>query len=154
MRTLLLAAALMALNALTPASARADGEPTDQIDRPAAEHAAPKQHRRHHPGGKQVGKASFYAHHFKGRKMANGEPMQPDSNNAASKTLPLGSTARVTNLENGNSAVVKITDRGPHVPGRIVDLSPSTASELGMKKDGVVQVEVQPLHTPGGSATK
>jgi rare lipoprotein A len=154
MRTLLIAAALAGLNALTPATARPASEPTDPIDRPAANQPAPKKHHRHHTGGKQVGKASFYANHFKGRKMANGEPMQPEANNAASKTLPLGSTARVTNLENGQSAVVQITDRGPHVPGRIVDVSPGTARELGMKKDGVVQVEVQPLHTPGGSPSK
>ena len=80
-------------------------------------------------GRKQVGNGSFYADFFAGRKMANGEPFRLDSNNAASRTLPLGTTARVTNLENGRSAVVVIKDRGPYVAGRIVDVSPSTAEQ-------------------------
>ncbi len=86
---------------------------------------------KHHPADftahKRLGKASFYAPKFAGRKMANGNRMDPHSNNAASKTLPLGTTAKVTNLETGKSAVVIIQDRGPYVPGRIVDLSPATA---------------------------
>jgi rare lipoprotein A len=80
--------------------------------------------------------------------MANGEPMRPHSNNAASRSLPLGTTARVTNLENGRSAVVEIKDRGPYVKGRIVDLSPSTARALGMLRQGVAPVEVVPLTVP------
>ena len=55
--------------------------------------------------------------------MADGSPMNPNANTAASKTLPLGTTARVTNLESGKSAVVEIRDRGPYVPGRIVDVT-------------------------------
>jgi rare lipoprotein A len=99
--------------------------------------------------GKQVGKASFYADKFAGRKMADGTPMDPGDNNAAHKTLPLGTTARVTNLENGRSAVVTIQDRGPFVKGRIVDLSPATAREIGLsREDGLAQVEVTPLSMP------
>lgn len=63
-------------------------------------------------GRKRVGKASFYAKRFAGKKMADGTPMLPHSDNAASKTLPLGTTAKVTNLETGQSAVVTIRDRG------------------------------------------
>jgi len=96
-------------------------------------------------GDMQVGKASYYAQRFAGRTMANGEPMRPDSNNAASRTLPLGTVARVTNLANGRSAVVEITDRGPYVKGRIVDLSPRTAKELDMREAGIVPVVVEPL---------
>jgi rare lipoprotein A len=92
--------------------------------------------------------ASYYADFFAGRKMANGEPMRPQSNNAASRTLPLGTTAIVTNLENGRSAEVEIKDRGPYVVGRIIDVSPGTARELGMLEDGVVRVEVVPLSVP------
>jgi rare lipoprotein A len=99
-------------------------------------------------GRPQVGKASYYAPYFAGRTMANGEPMQPRSNNAASRTLPLGTKALVTNLENGRSAVVEIKDRGPYVKGRIIDLSPATAARLGMLDDGVVPVEVLPLQLP------
>jgi rare lipoprotein A len=100
-------------------------------------------------GDKRRGKASFYAQMFSGRKMADGTPMQPQSNNAASKTLPLGTTAKVTNLETGQSAVVTIRDRGPYIQGRIVDLSPSTAKQIGIDhKKGVARVEVAPIFVP------
>jgi rare lipoprotein A len=100
-------------------------------------------------GSKRRGKASFYAQKFSGRKMADGTVMQPQSNNAASKTLPLGTTAKVTNLETGQSAVVTIRDRGPYIRGRIVDLSPSTAKEIGIEhKKGVAKVEVAPIAVP------
>ena len=81
--------------------------------------------------------------------MADGTRMQPQSNNAASKTLPLGTTAKVTNLETGQSALVTIRDRGPYIRGRIVDLSPSTARKIGLTpKNGVAQVEVAPIAVP------
>jgi rare lipoprotein A len=100
-------------------------------------------------GRKQVGKASYYARKFAGRKMADGTPMKPHGDNAASKTLPLGTTARVTNLETGRSATVTVRDRGPYVPGRIIDLSPSTAREIGItREDGVAPVEVAPIDVP------
>ena len=94
------------------------------------------------------GKASYYGKEFFGRTMADVTPMDPDSNIAASRTLPLGTTAKVTNLENGKSAVVEIRDRGPYVEGRIVDLTPKTAEQLDMKKEGVVPVEVVPIEIP------
>ena len=98
---------------------------------------------------KRLGKASFYAKRFAGKPMADGAPMDPQGNNAASKTLPLGTTAKVTNLETGKSAVVKIRDRGPYVPGRIVDLSPATAHQLGIsERQGVALVEVAPIAVP------
>ena len=100
-------------------------------------------------GHKRLGKASFYAQKFAGRKMADGTIMRPQSDNAASKTLPLGTTAKVTNLETGQSAVVTIHDRGPYIQGRIVDLSPSTAKEIGIDhKNGVAKVEVAPIAVP------
>ena len=102
-------------------------------------------------GNKRLGKGSFYARKFSGRKMADGTTMEPQSNNAASKTLPLGTTAKVTNLETGQSAVVTIRDRGPYIQGRIVDLSPSTAKEIGIDhKNGVARVEVAPILVPLG----
>jgi rare lipoprotein A len=100
-------------------------------------------------GRKRVGKASFYAEKFAGRKMADGTAMDPHGDNAASKTLPLGTTAKVTNLRTGQSAVVTIRDRGPYVAGRIVDLSPSTARKIGITPDsGVANVEVVPIAVP------
>jgi peptidoglycan lytic transglycosylase len=100
-------------------------------------------------GKKRVGKASFYAHMFTGRKMADGKIMDPRQNNAASRTLPLGTTARVTNLATGKSAVVTIQDRGPYVNGRIVDLSPATAQAIGITtRQGVAKVRVSPITVP------
>ena len=70
-------------------------------------------------GCKRTGVASFYADMFTGREMADGTRMDPNADNAASRTLPLGTTAKVTNLETGQSAEVTIQDRGPYVKGRI-----------------------------------
>jgi rare lipoprotein A len=106
-------------------------------------------------GKPRKGKASYYGKKFHGRKMADGTPMDPNSNIAASRTLPLGTKAIVTNLENGKSEVVEIRDRGPYVDGRIVDLTPKTAEKLDMKKDGLATVEVRPIELPpeGGGST-
>ncbi|MDR3534774.1 MAG: septal ring lytic transglycosylase RlpA family protein [Rhodopila sp.] len=101
-----------------------------------------------HTGRKQRGKASFYANRFAHRKMADGHRMVPNSDIAASKTLPLGSVAKVTNLENGKTATVKIEDRGPYVDGRVVDLAPKVADQLDMKQQGVAPVEVKPITLP------
>ena len=101
-----------------------------------------------HSGRKQKGRASYYASRFTNRKMANGNRFDPDSNVAASKTLPLGTTAKVTNLSNGKSATVKVEDRGPYVDGRVVDLTPKVADELDMKKVGVTPVVVAPIAVP------
>ena len=100
-------------------------------------------------GRTRVGKASFYAGKFDGRKMADGTRMDPQADSAASKTLPLGTRAKVTNLETGESAVVTIRDRGPHVKGRIVDLTPATADKVGLDRhEGVSKVAVTPLSLP------
>ncbi len=102
-----------------------------------------------HSGRKRIGKASFYADRFAGRKMADGRRMNPHGDNAASRTLPLGTKAKVTDLETGRSAVVNIEDRGPYVKGRVVDLSPATARQIGIDKEkGVAPVEVAPIAVP------
>ncbi len=101
-----------------------------------------------HSGRKQKGRASYYAQHFNNRKMANGNRFNPNSDVAASKTLPLGTTAKVTNLQNGKSALVHVEDRGPYVNGRVVDLAPKVADQLDMKKAGVTPVEVAPVAVP------
>jgi rare lipoprotein A len=86
--------------------------------------------------------------------MSDGTRMRPESNNAASLTLPLGTTARVTNLQTGRSALVTIKDRGPYVRGRIIDLSPATAQRIGLeRKQGVTKVEVVPLTLPLADGT-
>jgi peptidoglycan lytic transglycosylase len=97
----------------------------------------------------RVGAASYYASEFFGRTMANGAPMNPRGDNAASRTLPLGTVARVTNVATGKSAVVKIEDRGPYIQGRIVDLSPATARRIGITPHiGVATVAVAPVVVP------
>jgi len=85
--------------------------------------------------------------------MANGERLDAHKDVAASKTLPLGTTAKVINRETGKSATVKITDRGPHVDGRVIDVSPAVANQLDMKKKGVVRVEVKPITVPQSDGT-
>jgi rare lipoprotein A len=99
-------------------------------------------------GKVRKGKASFYAKSFAGKKMADGTPMDPNANIAASRTLPLGTKVQVTNLKNGRSAVVEIRDRGPYVDGRIVDLSPKVAKKLKMVDAGVAPVVVEPIEVP------
>jgi rare lipoprotein A len=102
------------------------------------------------PAIKEQGAASIYANKFQGRKTAEGEPFRQNALTAASKTLPLGAKAKVTNEENGRSVEVKINDRGPYVDGRIIDLSKKAAKELDMEKQGVapVTVEVKPKDQP------
>jgi rare lipoprotein A len=80
--------------------------------------------------------------------MADGRRLNPNANVAASKTLPLGTTAKVTNLDNGKTATVKVEDRGPFVDGRVVDLSPKVARDLDIRKDGLAPVEVKPITVP------
>lgn len=99
-------------------------------------------------GQPRRGEASFYADRFAGRKMADGTPMDPNANIAASRTLPLGTTVEVTNLENGKSEIVEIRDRGPYIDGRIIDLTPKVAEKLDMVEEGVVAVEVKPIEVP------
>ena len=91
----------------------------------------------------QVGEASFYGPGFHGKKTATGEKFNQNDKTAAHPTLPLGTKATVTNLDNGNSVDVKINDRGPYVKGRDIDLSKGAAKELGMTKDGVVPVKIE-----------
>ena len=97
-----------------------------------------------------IGDASIYAARLRGRLMADGTRFDPASNAAASKTLPLGTAATVTNLANGRSTVVEVRDRGPYVRGRILDLSPRSGRMIGMRRDGVARVAILPQGTVHG----
>jgi rare lipoprotein A len=99
-------------------------------------------------GKKQKGVASFYGKHFNHKKTASGVPLDPNKKTAASKTLPLGTKAEITNKENGKKTEVVVTDRGPYAKDRVIDVTPKAAEELGMKKDGVTEVEVKPVEVP------
>lgn len=93
----------------------------------------------------EQGVASWYGREFHGRRTSNGEPYDMYAMTAAHKTLPLPTTARVTNLATGKSIVVRINDRGPFKKGRIIDLSYGAARELGFVTAGTAMVEVQAL---------
>lgn len=80
-----------------------------------------------------------------GWRMAGGGKFDKDELIAAHRTLPLHSNARVTNMANGRTVMVRITDRGPSRKGRIIDLSQSAAEQIGMKRSGVARVQVEPM---------
>lgn len=91
----------------------------------------------------KVGKASWYGAEFNGRLTANGEIYNMDNLTAAHPSMPLPSYARVTNLENGASIVVRVNDRGPHVNNRIIDLSKQAATMLDYKDNGLADVKIE-----------
>lgn len=99
-------------------------------------------------GRKEEGRASYYASRFMHRKMADGRAMNPNADAAASKSLPLGSVARVTNLKNGKTTTVRIEDRGPFGRGRIIDLTARAARQINMTRTGVTPVVVKPVTIP------
>jgi rare lipoprotein A len=90
----------------------------------------------------QIGTASWYGEYFVGKPTASGEDFDMYDMTAAHPTLPLGSYVRVTNLRNGRAVVVKVNDRGPVVPGRIIDLSYGAAQVLQFEQRGVQRVRL------------
>ncbi len=91
----------------------------------------------------ETGVASYYGDEFVHRPMANGKKFSQHKLTAAHKTLPLGTKVKVINLTNHERVKVRITDRGPFVKGRIIDLSKKAARRIDMINDGVVQVELK-----------
>ncbi len=94
-------------------------------------------------GYTEEGKASYYSNKLHGRKMANGDKYSRHKLTAAHRTLPFGTKVKVTNLETNRSVKVKITDRGPFVKGRVVDLSEAAAKRLDYISAGIVPVRVK-----------
>jgi len=90
----------------------------------------------------QEGRASWYGEFFQGKPTASGEAYDMYEYTAAHPTLPLGTWVRVTNLRNQRSVIVRINDRGPIVPGRIIDLSYNAAKSLDMSQRGVAKVRI------------
>jgi rare lipoprotein A len=154
------AACVVAVLALSRPAAAADATPAAVLAQPGAAEEArkldelppvppPNRIKVDPSGRKEEGKASIYSRSFDGKKMADGERYSPHADVAASKSLPLGTVAKVTNLENGKSVEVTVEDRGPFVNGRVVDLTPKTASKLGLsQKQGVAPVVVAPIVVP------
>ena len=100
-------------------------------------------------GPSEVGLASWYGKRYHGRRTASGERFNMNAATAAHPTLPFGTHVRVTNLANGRSTVLRINDRGPFVKRRIIDVSRAAAGELGFINDGLTQVRVQVVSSPG-----
>ena len=101
----------------------------------------------------QTGKASWYGPGFHGKKTSSGERFDMNPLSAAHRTLPIPSYARVTNLSNGKSVVVRINDRGPFHGNRVMDLSKAAAKELGFIHTGTANVKVEQI-LPNGKGQK
>jgi len=96
-------------------------------------------------GYTQTGGASFYANKYQSRRTASGERFDQRAATAAHRSLPFGSTVRVTNLDNGRQVVVRINDRGPFIRGRVIDLSRSAFARIADTRLGVVDVRIDVL---------
>ena len=100
-------------------------------------------------GHELKGKATYYGDCYKEtRRTANGDRFDKNAYTAAHKTLPFGTIVKVTNLRNGKSVTVRINDRGPFGPGRIIDVTPKAANDLDMIKAGVVPCKVEIISMP------
>ena len=95
----------------------------------------------------QRGKASYYSKRATGARTSSGERLHHDSLTCAHRTYPFGTLLRVTNENNGKEVIVRVTDRGPHGRGRIIDLSYGAARQLGILSQGVAVVRVERVRT-------
>jgi rare lipoprotein A len=93
----------------------------------------------------EKGVASYYADSLHGNPTASGEDYDKTAMTAAHKTLPFGTRVKVTNLDSGASAVLRINDRGPHVEGRIIDVSGAAARALDLMDSGTAEVSIEVL---------
>ena len=100
------------------------------------------------PHEAQVGSASYLADSLAGRRTASGRLFDPARLTAAHRTLPFGTRIRVTNLANGRHIMLTVVDRGPFRAGRIVDVSPRAARELGFYRAGLARVRVEVVNVP------
>jgi rare lipoprotein A len=100
------------------------------------------------PLATETGMSSWYGAPYHNRRSSNGEVYNMHAMTAAHRTLPLGSIVRVTNLKTGSMAVVRITDRGPFVDGRILDVSYAAAKRLDIYQPGTAKVKVEVMQTP------
>lgn len=96
----------------------------------------------------QVGTASWYGDTFQGKPTASGEPYEMYDMTAAHLKLPMGSYVKVTNLRNGKAVIVRVNDRGPVVPGRIIDLSYGAAQALQFRHRGLQRVRLDLVNPP------
>jgi len=102
----------------------------------------------HRPISTEEGLATWYSAPYKGRKAANGQVFDDNAMTAAHRTLPMGSLIVVTNLQTRQSSAMRITDRGPFVTGRILDLTPASAKSIGVYRSGAAEVRIEVYETP------
>lgn len=135
-----------------PAPAGAEETPADTAD---SETTLPPTQPELPPDAKplwsETGVASWYGAPYHNRRASNGEVYDMHAMTAAHRTLPLGSVVRVTDLKTGASAVVRITDRGPFIEGRVIDLSRSAADKIGIVQRGTAEVRIDVLKTPAAA---
>jgi rare lipoprotein A len=125
------------------------GRAAASTTRPAAPAlTAPQPSAEGRPISSEVGLASWYGPPYANRKGADGTVYDQNAMTAAHRTLPMGSVVRVTNLANGQSVLVKITDRGPFVDGRILDLSLAAAKAIDVYRPGTAKVRVEAFAAP------
>lgn len=105
-------------------------------------------------GDVEYGLASYYSDDFQGRKTSYGEVYDKNQLTAAHKLFPYNSRIRVTRIDNGRSVVVRVTDQGPYIRGRVVDLSRRAAEALDLVKDATAEVKVELIELPGSTAAR
>ena len=93
-----------------------------------------------------TGIASYYGGKFHGKRTASGEVFNKNAMTAAHRSLPFGTKVKVTNLRNGRTVLVRVNDRGPHVRGRIIDLSQAAAKKIGLSHAGTARVKLEVLN--------
>ena len=131
--------------AASPAPPRVATVPPPVIAKPPAAMARPVY--------TESGIASWYGPSFHSRHTSNGEIYDMNSLTAAHRTLPFNSIVRVTNVSSGQSVVVRVTDRGPFVAGRVIDLSRAAAKQIDIERPGTARVQLEVLSSPAPIAT-
>jgi rare lipoprotein A len=142
----------------------AEAQPQPAPERPAANIPAPKEKPSEaaenpelaeptlppdaKPLATETGLASWYGPPYHNRRGSNGEVYNMNAMTAAHRTYPLGSIVRVTNVKTGSTALVRITDRGPFIRGRVIDLSLAAAKKLDVQKPGIAEVKVELMESP------
>ena len=129
----------MAVTGLFPLSPT-QAQPSTPVDPPRS-NPIPK-------GKHETGVASWYGHELEGKPTASGEPYDPEGLTAAHPTLPLGTTVRVTNLMNHKNLLLRVTDRGPYLGQRLIDVSRAAARRLGFIYSGTAPVRVEVVAYP------
>ena len=125
--------------------------PAKEADADLAEPTLPSDAK---PIATETGRASWYGPPYHNRRGSNGEVYNMHAMTAAHRTYPLGSIVRVTNVKTGSTALVRITDRGPFIPGRVLDLSLAAAQKLDVYKPGVAEVKVELMQSASAAAGK